>query len=116
MLFYKGLLRKSLHETQFIPGSVAVTCKEAAVWRDRIRSNKSKGAAKHVQHGDAVVIVFEFDETALQGPEAFQAAGVTEHSRLNCWMSSSKSKAQINQPVASYRILSDDEVFDLARM
>lgn len=116
MLFYKGLLRSDLRETGFIPGSVAVNCKEAAEWRNRIRSNKSKGAARHVRHGDAVVIQFEFDEKTLMGPEAFQASGVAEHSRQNCWMSSTKSKAQINQPIAGYRILSDDEVFDIARM
>lgn len=116
MLFYKGLLRSELRETGFIPGSVAVNCKEAAQWRDRIRSNKKSGAARHVRHGDAVVIAFEFDEKTLKGPEAFQASGVTEHARENCWMSSTKSKAQINQPIAGYRILTDDEVFEIARM
>ena len=49
MLFYKGLLRSDLRDTGFIPGSVAVNSKEAAEWRNRIRSNKSKGAARHVR-------------------------------------------------------------------
>lgn len=115
MQFFKGVLASDLRVSSYVPGTVAVSCKEAAMWRDRIRSTKSKGAAKHVRHGKAVVICFEIDETAIGAEHLFQQASVAEHSRPNCWTSAQKTKAQINTPV-TYKVLSDDEVFEIARM
>lgn len=111
--FYKGVLCTDLRDT-YVPGTVTTSFKEAMQWHERISSNKLKGAARHVRHGKASIISIDYDETTLQQCDEFQKAGVQEHSRVNCWTSLAKTKAQINTPV-QYRVLSDDEIWNLFR-
>ena len=111
--FYKGVLCTDLRDS-YVPGTVTTSFKEAMQWCERISSNKSKGAARHVKHGRACIISIEHDESTLQQCDEFQKAGVQEHSRVNCWTSLAKTKAQINTPV-KYRVLSDDDVWTLFR-
>lgn len=109
-LFYKGVLLSDLKD-DYIPGTVTSSFREALTWKERIESNKSKGPAKHVRHGKAVVIeiIYEGD---LLSHEEFQKSGVKEHQRKNCWTSISKSKAQLNT-VCKYRILDTHEMMRL---
>lgn len=110
VIFYKGVLLSDLTDN-YIPGTVTKDFKEALMWKERIDSKKSKGAAKHIRHGKSVVIRFEYDELndPLLSCEEFQRQGVSEHSRNSCWLSVAKVKAQINKPV-SYEILSDEQI------
>lgn len=111
--FYKGVLCTDLHEG-YTPGTVTTSFKEAMQWCERISSNKSKGAARHIRHGKASIISIDYDESTLQQCNEFQKSGVQEHSRVNCWTSLAKNKAQINTPV-QYRVLGDDEIWNLFR-
>lgn len=56
LTFYKGVLKSQLKHP-YVPGTVTKDFNEALMWKERINSKKSKGAAKHVQHGESVVIV-----------------------------------------------------------
>ena len=107
MIFYKGVLKSFLDE-KFIPGTVAVDFKTAHVWKERIGGKKAKGASKHIRHGHSVVIEVHYDGD-IHSHDEFQVAGVSEHSRKNCWTSAAKDKAQINVP-CKYRVLSDEEI------
>lgn len=107
MKFYKGVLKSDL-KSVYTPGTVAVKFMEAFMWYERIGSKKSKGAARNVRHGEAVIIEIQYDGE-LKDQTFFQQAGVQEHSRQNCWTSMAKDKAQINTP-CTYRILSKDEI------
>ena len=109
MIFYKGVLKSDLHIVNYVPGTVTKNFNEALMWKERIESNKSKGAAKHVRHGKAVIIEIMFDETILLDHNEFQRQGVKEHQRNNCWLSSAKDKAQINTNI-DFRILTDEEI------
>ena len=110
MKFYKGVLKSDLNNN-YIPGTVTNKFMEAFMWYERIQSNKKKGAAKHIRHGDAVIIEIEY-EGELKDPSYFQASGVSEHSKENCWTSRDKQKAQINTP-CQYRILTKEEINNL---
>lgn len=110
MLFYKGVLKSDLKQ-DFIPGTVTTVFNEALMWKERIESKKNKGAARNVRHGQAVVVEIVYDGE-IHTHEEFQKAGVAEHSRMNCWTSSAKNKAQINT-VCSYRVLSTNEINQL---
>ena len=96
--FFKGVLLSDL-KSNFIPGSVTTCIKEALMWKERISSNKVKGAAKHVRHGKSCIIKIVVDTSEFKTSEEFQRPGVEEHSRVNCWMNSVKTKAQINSVV-----------------
>lgn len=100
--FYKGVLLRDL-VPNYIPGTVTTCLKEAEMWAERICSKKTKGAAKHVRHGKSCIIeiIYEGD---LESHLFFQASGVSEHQRKNCWTSAAKAKAQINT-ICKYRIL-----------
>lgn len=102
--FYKGVLKKDL-KNGFVPGSVTTSLEEARVWADRIRSKKSKGAAKHVRHGESCIISFQLDTKDFQSHDEFQRAGVCEHKRLNCWMNQVQSKAQVNSAIDSFKLV-----------
>ena len=108
--FYKGVLVKDLNPN-YVPGTVATEFKVALEWAERINSNKKKGAAKHVRHGDSCVIEIEYNGELLSHDE-FQRSGVKEHERMSCWTSSAKDKAQLNIP-CKYRILSTEEINQL---
>lgn len=108
MKFYKGVLESQL-SARYIPGTVTVSFKEALMWKERIESNKRKGAARNVLHGISKIIEIEYDEKDLLSCDEFQRAGVSEHKRKNCWLNSVKDKAQINTCV-NYRILTDEEI------
>lgn len=96
--FYKGILKRDLKPNEIIPGSVTTDLSEAKIWRDRIQSRKRHGAARHVRHGESVIIRIVYNSSDLLDHSEFQRAGVEEHARLNCWMNSMKTKAQINTP------------------
>ena len=81
------------------------------MWYERIQSNKKKGAAKHIRHGDAVIIEINYDGE-LKDASYFQVNGVAEHKKENCWTSHDKQKAQINT-VCQYRILTKEEIDNL---
>ncbi len=106
--FFKGVLLSDL-KSNFIPGSVTTCIKEALIWKERISSNKVKGAAKHVRHGKSCIIKIVVDTSLFKTAEEFQRSGIKEHSRENCWMNSVKSKAQINS-VVCYEILSEEDL------
>lgn len=108
--FYKGVLLSDLTDN-YIPGTVTKDFKEALMWKERIDSKKSKGAAKHVRHGKSVIIRLHYDESndPLLSCEEFQRQGVSEHNRNSCWLSAAKVKAQINK-VVSYEILTDEQI------
>lgn len=110
MKFFKGVLLSDL-KPEYIPGTVTTEFKIALSWKEVIQSNKSKGKARHVRHGQAVVIEIKYDGE-LADHEAFQRPGQHEHRRDNCWVSAAKDKAQINTPCI-YRILSDQEMDQL---
>lgn len=112
MKFYKGVLKEDLCNN-YIPGTVTNDFKEALIWKNRISGNKAKGAAKHVRHGKAVVIEFEFNEKDLKHYIHFQIKGLTEHNKDNCWCSGGKTKAQINTPILSYKVLTIEDECDL---
>lgn len=97
----------------YIPGTVTTEFKIALSWKEIIQSNKSKGRARHVRHGKAVVIEIEYDGDLAECDE-FQCSGQPEHSRKNCWVSLAKDKAQINTH-CDYRILTDQELDQLFR-
>ena len=107
MKFYKGVLRKDLEVSSYVPGTVTTDIKVAYEWKLRIESAKRKGAAKHVRHGESVVIEISYDGE-LADCSHFQESGVKEHHRTNCWTSLAKDKAQINSLV-SFKILSVSE-------
>jgi hypothetical protein len=111
MKFYKGVLVTDL-VSDYVPGSVTRRFNEALMWKERIESKKSKGAARHSRKGKACVIEIDFDESLLLSHEEFQRTGVSEHKRQNCWMSADHQKAQINTPV-SYHILTTNEINNL---
>lgn len=110
MHFFKGVLLSDL-KPGYIPGTVTTEFKIALSWKEVIQSNKSKGKARHVRHGEAVVVEIEYDGN-LADCEVFQRSGQHEHKRDNCWVSAAKDKAQINTP-CKYRILSDQEIDSL---
>ena len=113
MLFYKGVLESDL-KNNYVPGTVTTVFNEALMWKERIQSKKNKGAARNVRHGQAVVIEIVYDGE-INTHEEFQKAGVAEHSRMNCWTSQAKNKAQINT-VCHYRVLSVEELNKLFRI
>lgn len=110
MIFFKGVLLSDL-KPGFVPGTVTTEFNIALSWKEVIQSNKSKGKARHVRHGQAAVIEIEYDGN-LAECEAFQRSGQHEHKRINCWTSAAKNKAQINTP-CTYRILTDQEIDQL---
>jgi hypothetical protein len=112
MLFYKGVLLADLNKASYVPGTVTTKFNEALMWKERIESNKSKGVAKHVKHGKAVIIEILYDEASLADHFEFQRAGVTEHERINCWLSQAKDKAQINTAV-NFKILTESQINNL---
>ena len=81
------------------------------MWKERIESNKKKGAAQHVRHGKALIIEITYVDE-IHSHDEFQKAGVIEHNRMNCWTSVAKTKAQINT-MCEYRVLSDIEINSL---
>lgn len=105
--FYKGVLESDL-KSNYVPGTVTTVFNEALMWKERIESNKRKGAARNVRHGKSVIIEIVY-EGEIMSHEEFQRSGVKEHNRLNCWTSSAKNKAQINS-VCSFRVLSTEEI------
>lgn len=106
--FYKGVLVGDL-KSVYVPGSVTTDIREALMWKERISSNKRKGAAKHVNHGTSCIIELVVDTSEFLTANEFQRKGVSEHNRLSCWMNSVKTKAQINQP-ANYVVLTDNQL------
>lgn len=106
--FYKGVLISDLTEN-YIPGTVTLLKREAVQWKNRIDSNKKKGATNHIRHGKSCLIEISYDGKLGEAHE-FQESGVKEHSKNNCWTSLAKNKAQINT-VCKYRIMSEDEEF-----
>lgn len=112
-VFYKGCLISDL-KPDYIPGTVTKDFKEALKWKERIESSKSKGVARNVRHGKAIIIEINFDGEILSHGE-FQKAGVSEHSRNNCWTSQHKTKAQINE-VVNYRVLTNEEINNLFKL
>lgn len=108
MIFFKGVLEADL-KPGYIPGTVAVSFKEAYTWYERLMSAKRHGASRHIRHGKAKLIMIEFDESKLKGPECFQQAGVSEHSKECCWTSTLKTKAQLNTSCA-YKVIEDNEI------
>lgn len=113
MLFYKGVLQSDLKHN-YVPGTVTTNFNEALMWKERIESSKSKGAARNVRHGKAIIIEINFDGEILSHDE-FQKAGVSEHNRNNCWTSQHKTKAQINE-VVNYRVLTNEEINNLFKL
>lgn len=108
--FYKGVLESDL-KSNYVPGTVTTVFNEALLWKERIESNKKKGAARNVRHGKSVIIEIIY-EGQITSHEEFQRSGVKEHNRINCWTSSAKNKAQINS-VCKYRILNTQEINQL---
>jgi hypothetical protein len=105
--FFKGVLESDL-KNNYVPGTVTTVFNEALMWKERIESNKRKGAARNVRHGKSVIIEITY-EGEIATHEEFQRSGVKEHNRVNCWTSSAKNKAQINS-VCEYRVLDDSEI------
>ena len=103
MLFYKALFEEDL-KPGFIPGTVTSDINEAYKWFRRYNSKK-RLTYGICGSGLVVIIKFLLDETTLATSEYFQASGVKEHSRINCWTSSLKTKAQINTVINNYSIV-----------
>lgn len=110
MKFYKGVLVTDLKPV-YVPGTVTTLFNEALMWKERISGNKAKGASKHIRHGQSVIIEIDYTD-GLFVHTHFQVEGVAEHSRVNCWTSIAKTKAQINTP-CKYRVLTDAEINQL---
>lgn len=108
--FYKGVLESDL-KSNYVPGTVTTVFNEALMWKERIESNKRKGAARNVRHGQSVIIEIVY-VGEITSHEEFQRSGVKEHNRCNCWTSSAKNKAQINS-VCEYRVLTNEEINQL---
>lgn len=106
MIFYKAVPKKDLKEN-YIPGTVTNQFEEAFTWFNRYNSTKKniKGAGKHIQRSEAVIIKFEYDDNKLLCHDEFQRQGVKEHDRESCWTSAGKQKAQINEPINNYKVL-----------
>ena len=114
MIFFKGALKKDLC-SNYIPGTVTRSFREALAWKERIEGKPKKGASSHIRHGDSCVISIHVDETKLFGHEEFQRASVKEHDRQSCWTSADKTKAQINSPV-TFQILDNCQIDSLFRL
>ncbi len=110
MKFYKGVLVTDL-KPAYVPGTVTALFNEALMWKERISGNKAKGASKHIRHGQNVIIEIDYTD-GLFVHTHFRVEGVAEHSRVNCWTSIAKTKAQINTP-CKYRVLTDVEINQL---
>ena len=108
MIFYKGVLVTDLEVKDYIPGTVTINIWEAQKWVDQIQTNKHNGKSRHSRKGIACIIEINFPEDKLLLGNEFQRSGVSEHSRISCWTSNLKTKAQINTAV-NFKILSSDE-------
>lgn len=107
-IFYKGTVTATVDD-RFVPGSVTTDIRKALVWKERLESKKTKGAARHVTKGKSCVVMFSY-EGELNDHSEFQRPGVSEHDRGNCWMAADKTQAQINTKVRNVRILTNAEV------
>jgi hypothetical protein len=105
--FYKGVKLSDLVK-DYVPGTVTTSIAEALTWKERLESNKTKGVHREMRKGPSAVIQIEVTGEIHDHSE-FQKEGVAEHSRVNCWTSVAKTKAQINS-VVSWRILTLDEI------
>lgn len=83
MIFYKGVKLSDLDVSKYIPGTVATKFREAHVWKERLEGASKKGASRHIEHGESVVICISFNDSVLPFSE-FQRSGVSEHGRMNC--------------------------------
>lgn len=108
-IFFKAVIEK-VHNYNYIPGTVTTDINEAYIWKCRLESKKNKGASKHIPHGKAIIISFNFDSSELKSHEYFQVTGVHEHNKENCWTSTTKTKAQINTPISNYEILTNEQI------
>ena len=108
--FYKGVLVTDL-KPGYVPGTVTTVFNEALMWKERISGKKTKGASKHIRHGQSQIVEIAYTGDLLDHTH-FQKEGVCEHSRPNCWTSAAKTKAQINTP-CQYRVLSNSEINQL---
>lgn len=110
--FYKGVLLSDLSD-HYTPGSVTTDIREALMWKERIESKKNKNAAKHVRHGKSGIIKITLDTSGFLSADEFQRAGVSEHSRSECWMNAVRTKAQINHPT-SFVLLTDAQLNNMS--
>ena len=111
MIFYKGVLVTDLEVKDYIPGTVTVDIWEAQKWVDQIQTKKHNGKSRHSRKGVACIIEINFPEDKLLLSTEFQRSGVSEHSRISCWTSNLRTKAQINTAV-NFKILSSDETVE----
>ena len=109
MRFYKACYKEDL-KTNYIPGTVTTDIQEALKWY-RIYSSKKKNKFDIYRNGQPVIIYFDFCENLLFSGKEFQRKGVKEHVRKNCWTSSLKTKAQINEPVKVF-IMSENQLLN----
>ena len=114
MIFFKGVLKEDLC-SNYIPGTVTTSFREALTWKERIEGKPKKGASSHIRHGDSCVISIHVDETQLLSHEEFQRRSVKEHDRRSCWTSGDKTKAQVNHPVA-FQILDNCQIDHFFRL
>ena len=106
MIFYKAVNKNDLKK-DYIPGTCTADPKVAMDWFNRYSSKrKNDKKNRHIKKGEAVIIMFEFNENELMSHEEFQRSGVKEHSRKNCWTSTLKNKAQINT-VVEYEVIDE---------
>ncbi len=111
MIFYKGVLVTDLEVKDYIPGTVTVDIWEAQKWVDQIQTKKHNGKSRHSRKGVACIIEINVPEDKLLLSTEFQRSGVSEHSRISCWTSNLRTKAQINTAV-NFKILSSDETVE----
>ncbi len=114
MIFFKGVLKKDLC-SDYIPGTVTTSFREALTWKERIEGKPKKGASAHIEHGESCVVCLHVDESKLLSHEEFQRPSVKEHDRQSCWTSADKTKAQINHPVA-FEILDSRQIDHFFRL
>lgn len=106
--FFKGVLVADL-KSLYIPGTITRSFREALKWKERIESNKSKGAARYSRKGKACVIQLDIDTTNFKDHAEFQKSGLHEHEYVDCWTSSDQTKAQVNS-VCDYKVLTESDL------
>ena len=111
MEFYKACFKEDL-SLHYIPGTVTTDKFEAYKWFRRY-SSKKKDQFFIKREGEPIIIKFSFPEKEIGSHKIFQN-NVAEHNRITCWTSSLKTKAQINKEILSWKILSDNEILNMA--
>jgi len=110
MLFFKTIFKEDTFIC-FIPGTVTTNLNEAYKWyRIYLSSKKNKFFIN--RKGIPIIISFEFSENKLLSYHEFQKSGISEHNRKNCWTSSLKTKAQINEVIKEFEQINFDNIIN----